>query len=311
MGNERRDVGEVAGWLVLAAMTSYGRGRLVVLGDTTPFQDDIIPRTFPDAMSFVTMVVVADEAICRGVDKNCLALAFAVIAIAFYILGWRNCSTLVLGIALGSALASIQFADPSAAAMSGGAAVDEGHGNRILWTGKGDLRITELISALHSRGIPAVSVDRLTRASTAQRDFVMIIAPRIDYTASELDVLTDYLGSGGTVCVFVGVQEAAACPNLLAWCNIKLTGMPLGSSHGKLLRGFDSLLAFNSAWAIEPCGATVVADVEAVPVVVSRSVGRGHCVVVGDPQFWSSRERGTVNSAAALMDAIIAIRGHQ
>jgi len=147
-----------------------------------------------------------------------------------------------------------------------------------------------------------VSHERLERAAV----FVSI-APARRFTAAERKVLRAFVEGGGTFFCLVGAEEAAASDSLLADFGFRVSPSPVptvgrwrepeplghvrvaywdAKQHGA--GDYQAGVQFHAAWpvAVEGDGAeTLVSAPNGQPVVVSRHVGRGRVVVIGDTGF--------------------------
>ena len=202
LGNMRWDPGEPLGDLVLAAEVPYGRGKVIVFGDTSPFQRNSV--TWSE--SFVTRVLTylgtpghrllawplraggAALATAGGIGLALLApaslpvLALAAAASAAWLAGVERTATVDL---------------PRTPWRADVAWIDHAHGNRIDVHAGLPISIGGLASHLWRQGyLPLARRDRHAEVLPPARLFVSI-APALPFALDERRALRRFVEEGG------------------------------------------------------------------------------------------------------------------
>jgi len=289
LGNMHADVDERLGDLCLAAECSYGRGKVIVFGDTSPFQR--------------TAVFTSNEFVCRvltylgtpGSSRPPLAVraAGAVFLSAGAVLLAVSLPAAMPVIALVSAVAAIGLA---AVERSAGirvpdaehgrlAWIDLAHGNRVdLHSGRAD-GISGLVDHFWRQGRVPLAMKRFDEAALNRAEVFVTVAPARPFGKGERRALRGFVERGGLLVVASGFEERRGTEGLLAEFGYSLGRTPIGAAHeAKAFGGGGVIMA--EAWPIE--GRQGIADVWVecwgYPLVVFERVGRG-LVVIGDSRF--------------------------
>ncbi len=164
------------------------------------------------------------------------------------------------------------------------------------------LALTLMRSGYLTLSLPEYGGDRLDRAA-----LVLSIAPARRFSRAERRRLVEFVHRGGTFCCLVGAEESAPSAALLADFGIRVPTSPVPTSgrwhepeplgHVRPTYGDAGAdgsaerrpaVQFYAAWPV--ASDAIDADVlvrapQGQPVVVSRRVGRGRIVVIGDSAF--------------------------
>jgi hypothetical protein len=310
LGNYAYDRGERVGDIPLVAMQRHGDGRVLVLGDTSTFQNGALVAT---AETFVPPLMD-------------LALGGTVIAAVWWPWTWWTVSGLVIGLAASGLLvgfATLHGPLPRAhwclvglAAWSlAMLALDRlqagplqpvagpalaGHAARPLaCIAIGDMERVGVVGP-HAFGYGGLQMGLardgflplLSRDPQAHADAALIV-----YQASlsfedplAVERALRFVREGGSIILASGARTRAAANRLLARVNLALTEVPLGAApviadaDPEAPRFRDAFaLAFKDPQATDPgLGYQVLWSYRDLPVVVGLTLGRGRLVVIGD-----------------------------
>jgi len=328
-GGSTYNAGERLGDLVLAGEQSFGQGRVFVLGDTSPLQNDLLPNAFPFVgrlLGYLAHRPASPQSWWR--QALTLAAAAALLALlAARPAAWQTALTAsVFGVALwccaeaGYGTARVlPDGRPGASGSSNTLAyVDAAHlgafdGDSSINRGE-NRGIAGLLRTLMRHGFlpllaPDLALDRLERAGLC-----VSIAPARRFSSVERDAVSKFLGAGGTFVCLVGAEESRASRPLLAEYDLKVPYSPVppgdDARESEPLGAFQQLFGeegvnryvrFFAAWPVEcPDDAmkwVVWSDGKReLPVVVERSAGEGRFVVIGDTYFASNENLETLEN---------------
>lgn len=323
LGNYTLDRQESVGDLVLASWRTVGRGRLIVYGDTSAFQNGALASTwFNQVMPLLDSCSEPSAWLDGGavrVTVLLIALCAAVIALAFNSLASGHAIAILAATLIAvpaHRLALRATATQSEVRASEMAIVDH---SLLPRTGHYEIGMNDvgpLYVALQRAGLVAVKSDANQWWRRGTPRCVAVIAPTVpasdEWTANAIS----YVERGGTMLIACGPAEAVKLDALLAYAGIEVTRKSLGS-YGSLL---DETVyqgpRFRDAWELS-CRPTVATlfEYDGVPVAAMSKTGNGAIVVIGDPKFFSSRNiersgsfhRGTVAFVYRMLEAALQV----
>ena len=317
VGVNRYEPGNKLGDLVLAAEQSFGRGRVVVLGDVTGVKN----QSWSNCYSFIGRLlgyqaghVSSPQALARQVLGlfGCLAL---VVLLAWKMSPLRLATAavcLVVSLAssttLGETASRVLPGGPPGAKQSNLVYIDASHleaYSGVDWAddGLGGLKLTLMRSGYVPCTLPAVTPERLSRAA-----ILISIAPAREFTAAEGQTIRQFVENGGLLIAMAGAESAGPINALLqvldsegshlqvppspAPSDEEVENLPLGCGHWTYLKnaGYNNHLMCYAGWPIR-CPNDLSKVSFWVPVDDQRkaaammSLGRGKVFVIGDAGF--------------------------
>jgi len=308
-GDRRWEPGEQVGDLVLAAAARSGRGRVVLFGDTSTFQNIMLP------WSYEYVAALFDDLARDGAARAGLTAAAALGAVA------AVCAAALAGMAVSgraaasAALAAALLVQATACGFMAQpppvfrlehadrsdrvALIDDAHKNRYtrhLWH---DRSIGGLVVNLQRLGmVPIVSRHGYAHA-LPDRSLAVLIEPRAPLTVAEIARLREHRARGGTLLVAASGRAGAQLSTLLAPQGIRLLPLPLGPVpvRGDLdQESWARALAqpqFRDAWPIEgPAGMKshyAAFDRDIVVDAPRAGASTGRLIVMGDADFLTDR----------------------
>ncbi|MBK8979129.1 MAG: hypothetical protein IPM29_24810 [Planctomycetes bacterium] len=290
---------ERVGDMVLVAAAEYGRGRALVFGDTSTFQN-------PNAVYHQDTVVgpcfewlTGNPSLRLGWLQTVLALVFA----AAWLLTQAAASTRwPVAVATTCAVLGLWSAyerqpripTPPPAAPT--AFIDVSHGSPIDIDPRAENDISGLVVNLERNRIRPRVMAELDPGRLGDRDVLVTIAPVRAYTEAELDSLDAFMQRGGLVLAAAGRRHAAGLDALLARHGIRVGPHAIGSIPLRRSPGRVHLFQeYVEAWRVEPVGQRFAGDVEVLgtyhgnPIAVRVSHGAGSLVLVADTYHFSSQ----------------------
>jgi hypothetical protein len=300
LGDYIYQASEPLGDLPVIAMSRFGRGRVIVFGDTSGFQNIALPHSF----EFVTRVMHTAAGVERGAARAAVPAGLAAFLAAALFLAFARrprpevaaafLSGTFLGLAAAGALAA--RLEPARPATGGRlAVVDAAHFNNAsldLW----DARSLSGLNVNLARNGWLPVIDREGDAACLEAAQVFVtVAPRRPFSPGELRRLRASLERGGQAVLAVGWEEAAGSRSLLDFFGLSIAPVPLGPvpvlrkiADPEVFQRLQIEPHFSSAWPVEGIAATgdeILYASDSYPVVVRRRVGRGSLTIVADGRF--------------------------
>jgi hypothetical protein len=288
LGNYVPEPGERTGDLVLAAAARMGAGRVLVFGDTTYFQNPVLPYTWQLANNSITYAAGGTPP-SRPLRLLAILALLGALSLALTRLAVGNLTGVALAtVAIGFAAGVISLTragddQPIATHREHPIAiVDLAHGNdvnRMLFT---DDSLGSLIANLQRSGYMTV----VTRGQVdlSRTSLYVLPAPLATISASHRRRLIRFVREGGAVMVAVGLDHAPAVGELLRSFGAAIAPAPVGSLDRAVERPDEPRLpgawklALSSDW--EP-----IRTQYAAPVAAVRQYGAGRVLLVGDATF--------------------------
>jgi hypothetical protein len=290
LGNMHADPGERLGDLFLAGECSYGRGKVIAFGDTSPFQR--------------TAVFSSNELVCRVLaylgtpgqfrPPGAARAAGAVLLVAGAALLVFSASAAVPVLALVAALATVELGAIERSAVvrlpdpvHGRIAwIDLSHGNRVdVHSGRPD-GISGLVDHFWRQGRVPIALKRFDEGALTGAEVFVTIAPARPFGRGEVKALRGFVERGGLLVVSSGFEESRGTETLLGQFGYSLGRTPIGAAHAaKAFR--DQSVMMSEAWPVvgREGHREVWAECWGYPVVVYERIGRGGLIVIGDSRF--------------------------
>jgi hypothetical protein len=304
------DAGERLGDLPLAAEWPLERGRVVVLGDAAPLNNQMIFNSYQFVGRLLSCLAQPDAGPQTPWRQAATLAALLVMAVLLFArpAAWQMMlAPAVLAAGIWIATAAVYW---QSRVLPNGE--NEGF-NRVAYIDASHLEafsddpfaphgLGELARVLACDGYlplmaPDLSAERLQRAG-----LLISIAPGRAFSAAEQQTVTKFMENGGTFISLTGAEEAGAGNKLLAGFGLKTPYSPvppgddahepepLGSVSGRTMD--ESLQPrFYAAWPLEVDENTTdelvywVQDGRKMTVACRRSIGGGACVLIGDTYF--------------------------
>jgi hypothetical protein len=304
LGDYAWQPGERLGDLVLASETRAGRGRVVVMGDTSSFQNVALPWCHAFVAALFDHLARRPRPWSTAASLMCGLAGAALIGVAS-----RTRHPVAWGVAAASAVLAagvvLAWSDGKAGPDPGtgpgpDALVVDGHlggWTRELWR---DASLGGLMANLQRAGFLPVAAPGLPAKPIDTDALVVLVAPRVVLSGAEALRLADHVERGGRVLVAAGGESASAVAPLLGMYGLTVRVLPLGPVpvRGSLSRDAQEAALhepqFRNAHPVESAGLAPVRawhrafDHDVVVRARGRS-GRGALIVVGDGEFLTDR----------------------
>lgn len=284
LGNRLYDPGEQLGDIVLVAAAGHGKGRVLVFGDTSSFQNLAMVQ------SYLFVARAASWLVSGGSYGTALRVILAlVIAVAAGIAFFRR-DVLLTGI-LSAALLAGTFigltprrAPKSVDINLPTAVIDASHLERfdkLTWYDHctGGLQL----NLMRQGHFPIVTLD-FSEEQIAQSDFVAIIAPVRPFSGRERLILDHFMEEGGWVLYSCGSEEKDGSKEFLASYGLELLDVPLASFPDSVL---GTEINIGEGWGIGVSNpdARVIAQKFGFPYIVEVRRGKGGMILIADSYY--------------------------
>ena len=322
-------LGERLGDLTLVAGERYGKGRVLVFGDTSSFFNNNLTRSFELLRSSLGWLGESNKwtffASIWG-RRFALLLVAVFVCLAFWWragpvgmepegLGQNARTTGGAGMLhLGNPLFAVfgQLGAAPLLAITAISFVTHGQGGLPAYAepfAREHLAILDyshqpnaskhsaMDSGLHGVGINLLRHGKLPIAMNdwdpavlEHAKYLVLNAPRRPITDGEVRTLMRFMDRGGTVILGCGYLDAAGCKQLLDPLGLAISGVPRGRFFDRT--AFGQTVSFMSAWEIEkdlPKEAKILCAWDDKPLMVEMPVGKGELILIGDSEFLHNR----------------------
>ncbi len=319
LGNRTYEKGEELGDLVLGACAVCGKGKVLVIGDTSYMFNTEIPfrhKFIEDAVSWMM-----SERSDYLESLRLVSLLLLGILLVLYLTGrWTlphysialqaSISIMIaLSLIISGATEGYLIDVHGQENESGGinlAFIDQSHLNRFNSANHNPDSIDGLIVNMMRNGyMPLVLREKKEISSIGPDDVLIIIAPTINYNSEEVSLINDFVKEGGLLIISAGYNNAAPLDELLRSFDLYINETPLGAApwivetHGtggssvvspENLEKFWHKPKFMEAHPVGAHGdyqpaAWLNYEGEAFNLIVAKSHGKGRVVLIGDSHF--------------------------
>jgi hypothetical protein len=318
MGNGQYDPGEKLGDVILAAEQSYGKGRIIAFGDTSSFTNGITigSHLYTSRLyGYLAGAVSSPQAIWRQFLGMLLAVGLA----GILIWGRQPLQIALAGVTLSAAIALCTAATYNASTVlpdgrlktpNNLAYIDSTHMEAYSpesWRPEGMMGLNQ---TLMRDGYLTLNLPEFTRERIERAGLVVSVAPAREFTASERDIVRDFVDDGGIFICIVGYEQRGPSSALLADFGFRIglesdgkdnpepEPQPLGHFKVPYVQsragGQQAYVRYHASWPIaysgEPADSRIIAygrhvDGKIAPCIMFRRFGKGKFAVIGDTSF--------------------------
>jgi len=228
LGNYKYDRGEILGNVVLAAGCYYGRGKVLVFGDTSSFQNSALPYSHR-FISRVFSWLVYDGETGLNIAKQLVATVLILLGL---ILAFRNSDiriiplALLLGILFASFLNSslISDANPEGPLVY----IDITHAEKFSIDPFNDNSVTGTMVNFARNGYLPIILKDFDYEKIRRGNIMLIIAPNQVLGKDDVEKLMKFIKEGGLLILSSGYQCRDCVKPLLDKFNLDIDAVPLG-----------------------------------------------------------------------------------
>ncbi len=293
LGDMTYTSGEHMGDLALVAEAAYGRGRVLVFGDTTPLQNLAISRSYrflDNIFGWLSRSGDASAQRTRVLGGTALLLIGVLVLVIALSRGAALGTVPVLAMALAllvssTALGSSSPTWASRTFSSRYAVVDTSHFELGRLDRSPD-SLDGLAANLARAGLQPFFMRTFSAEMIGEADVVVLPAPLKAFTRSERSALDEYMRSGGLLILTTGAEKPSGSRDLLADLGYELGGAPFGRASANWN---DAQIRFWSAWPLKQRPGVIsetIAEVWDAPVALYQPRGDGGALVIADAAFF-------------------------
>jgi hypothetical protein len=293
LGNLAYDPGEKLGDVVLAAAAHWGKGKAVLHGDTSPYQNGTIIRSH--SMINRTLHWLVEDGFFGFVDRWREWLLMLAVGVAGTILAvlslnrriWLLTALLLPAVSVGLWSLIPGTTGPDAEWVPKNykqALVDEGHGSLFDMMSWEQKSIGGLQYNLMRNGLSPRFAESPMELDCAPASMYVIATPTLPFSAEETDRLVSFAENGGWVLVSAGWNTYPNVKGIFDRFGVALENVPLGQSDGTAKIGTVKMA---DAYPVVGDTNTTETLVECLGYPVAKAVhrGRGGLIAIGDSQF--------------------------
>jgi hypothetical protein len=314
LGNRGYDFGENLGDIILAASDTYGRGNILVFGDTSYVLNPEIPSKHRLIDNSIAWLLSNKSDLLAGLS---LVSTLIIILIFLYLLRYLFLSKVISLLPLYASLilmASILVSGsindslieiPQKEKLADIAWIDHTHLNRFDLDGYTSGSIDGLsVNLIRNGYMPLIleydkDFEQITSGKVA-----IIIAPSRGYTSEETKKLKNFVENGGLLMISAGYDSEKPLRPLFDALDINVRNIPMGSppwiveTHGQSagivseenLRNYWHKPKFMDAYPVTAEGNhTSIASMKYggsdYDLIIIKEIGRGKAVLIGDSRF--------------------------
>ncbi len=239
LGNRTYDLGEKIGDLVVVASDTYGKGNVLVFGDTSYIFSSEVPLRYKlvldsivwlmshesESLAFLPWIgliilgLLAMGYLFRSQPNKNMALFCAIIAVAIAL-------SLVVSGSINNSLIQVPEKGGKDTAW-----IDYSHLNQFNLNNYEDDSVDGLITNLYRNNyMPLVLENRGDFSEILNGDVLVIIAPNEAYTPEEVTILDKFVRNGGLLIITAGYSSKDPLDPVLKSFNISIGSIPLGSA---------------------------------------------------------------------------------
>lgn len=300
LGDYVNNPGEQLGDVILAAGAFYGKGKVLVFGDTSSFQNLAIPYSHRLIHNVFIWLTSGDGKIVKY-TKNIFSVLILTICLAIFVKKLKKEKKIIYPLAMTLALSII------ASAAVNPLLIEEEHirGEDIVYIDTSHLEKISLESFtsdatsglminLARNGYLPLILDEFNMEKISNSKILVLIAPTIPISKDEVDFLKNYMSNGGLVILSAGYQDKSPVSLLLNEFGLDVENIPLGpipyveenpEEHQNEPRFVDSWPITVKNASMADSFYSIEIENESYDLVMFAKYGVGGLLVIGDSQF--------------------------
>jgi len=232
LGDYEYRPGEQLGDIILAAGAYYGKGKVLVFGDTSSFQNSAIPSSLP-LIGSVFNWLGSNRTTTIEYTQVTVSLLLLIGAIILYLKSKRNKIYFVFfPLALCIAIILSAVANPMILGkneIKGNIVyIDASHGERFSLKPYEDDSLTGLmVNLMRNNYLPLILRD-FSICKIENCEILIFNAPTESFSDSEVDAIKQFMNNGGLVILSTGYPDKEASMPLLREFELDIYDIPLG-----------------------------------------------------------------------------------
>lgn len=290
LGDMKYSQDEYLGDLVLVAENYYGKGKVLVFGDTSSFQNGALAQSYQFINQIFQWLNIPKKA---GYPYN-ICLSLILLLPALIILFIQRGGMTAITICSAALYFSLFITTTIIPGLNTGknaeapnamlAYIDASHLERFSyepWIPKGIGGLT--YNLMRNNYLPFM-LEKFSEKKVINSRIFTVIAPAKPFSSNEIKALEEFMKRGGFMILTVGWEEAGTASNLLQNFHLEVENTPLGSVEPSQN---DHGLMFHKAWPVG-CSegeAEILCHVWDHPVIILKPYYQGGILLIGDSYF--------------------------
>lgn len=290
LGDMKYAQGEQLGDQVLVAESFYGKGKVLVFGDTSPFQNSALVQSH----AFVNNVFNWLSSPLNWWNKNSIFIFFFLLTLSFIAIAWLKFNlydytiiSILICIAIFINTSEIKVRSdfnkilPNEKKL---AIINASNLERFSfdqWKGNG---YGGLCYNLMREGyMPLINTSGISE-SLKNSKLLVLIAPAKPFKHSDILILDNYVRNGGFILITSGWEESYGSLKLLENFGLYIENIPLGKIDSDQNK---KMITFTKAWGLSSSdtNAKVLCEVWGQPTILFEPIGEGGILLIGDSEF--------------------------
>lgn len=304
LGDYRYNKGELLGEVVLVAGCYYGKGRVLVFGDTTTFQNPSLPLSHRFVSRVFNWLVNGSTA---GIDISKQTISLILFIFAF-VLSFKNKEfravppALLIGIFISIILNSYLIIDASPSGPL--IYVDSSHTNSFSISTFNSNSLSGTMINFARNGYLPVLLNEFNQEKINKASILLIVAPNKPISDGETDTIMKFIKDGGLVILSAGYRCRDAVKPLLDAFKLDINNVPLGPVPyvEENLEEHQLEPKFVDAWPIIVMNKSAVSyydlyiENQTYTLITFIKYEKGGFILVADNEFFLDKNVETTNS---------------
>jgi hypothetical protein len=297
LGDYSYQKGEQLGDVILVAAAYYGQGKVLVFGDTSPFQNPALPFSYPFLQSTFSWLSTPQNSTAYSlqIGISLLLLIGAILlyrfskdtTVPFVLFPALLCAALILTSSMNPLLLSNKVITGPIVS------IDVSHVERFAQEPFTDESINGLIVNLQRNNYLPILLREFSYNTIRASKILVCNAPTAAFTGDQVAFLNQYMKNGGSIVIATGYDDKDASLPLLQQLNVNIEPIPLGPVpyvEGNTTT-YQNEPRFVDSWPLSfPQSQTTFYynftwDDMTYHLVIFEKYGAGGLLVIGDSQF--------------------------
>ena len=295
LGNRRYEAHEPTGDVVLAATRNYGKGKLMVFGDTSFLQNSPLSSAYPLLQLCLSQLEPKNNNAILLIIPLFFLLAGLLVACRkinkkykIAILVFLTTSLLLNGALIGGDQGFVKLPPKTGQVRAGinrfffPTYYDSDWG--VVSKGIGGLKNT----IMREKILPYELY--VSGANIYSTDILFLLAPQEKIPSNEVQNLLEYIRKGGLLIVAAGYEHKNQVEELCTALGVEISNMPYSYLAGEQT---NLGIRFVSAWPLEILGSKeqkIICETwDQKPLIIEIIEGQGKALIIGDSYFFENR----------------------
>jgi hypothetical protein len=287
LGDMLFSLNETAGDLVLAAEQSYGKGKILVFGDTSPFQNSEISEDYNFLMDTFGYLSNPTYEINYALLFS-LVFLFMSLYLTFHN---RKINMLFLLILLMSGYVTIVLnglVNRHQSEINLNAKIvyiDKSHMERFNYDQWDPSGLGGTVFCFMRNGYFPLLLDQFDEDRIAKSKILLLVSPTKPFTKREIEILRKYIEQGGFIILSCGWEESNSVKTLTENFNVTISNIPLGK-----LESYQNsaMLSIPNAWSVNSKDGheEILSRSSGYPLIIFKRINKGGLFLIGDSKFF-------------------------